>query len=408
MEKDGGKKRFWGFLTEKYLLLSLVSAVLGAAAAGGMGAGAYALWDLLPFAILAGATLWVNMRLKKRGIYHGGRNDCRKSADPRVMGTVGDISGIGCTAAAFMGIGVLFSEMYLVNGGIFGEESFALPLLSAAAKALQLTACIGLITSREWSEAALYDCIARSLKIAGGECYKKMGRIGSYPGIMDKAGGVLAARLSAGAGFAAAELMCAVSGGGLPYGTVWASILAAVTLVVTECACVTPDKSRTEDKHKLMSKSRKNFVWLNVLLFTATAFFFLFSFPIRSVFTEYVAVHDFDYHVEMTGEVEAISVPYDNDDNSSLFTGFFLVSGGFALICSAAACAVGRDMVSGVMKGEPPGAVIPGIAVIGAVSFVHGKIYPPSALDGLTVTVSISVVCFITAVNLIALLMKKR
>ncbi|MDE6592660.1 MAG: hypothetical protein K2K57_06320, partial [Oscillospiraceae bacterium] len=346
--------------------------------------------------------------LKKRGVYYSGRLAARKTADPRVMGTGGDISGIGCTMAAFMGIVVLFSEMYLKNGGIFGQEDFMPLLLAAAAKALQLTACVGIITSREWSEATLYSCAARSLKIAGGECYKRIGRIGNYPGIMERAGRIFAVRLAAGIGFASAELICAVSGGGLPYGTFWAAILAALTLIITEAACVTENKLRTEDKHRLMNKSRKNFCALNIILFVLAAFFFLFGFPIRSVFTTYEASRDFDYHVEMTGDVEVISVPYDNEDNASLFTGFFIVSGGFAIVCCAAACAEGRDIVSGVMGGESLTAILAGIAAITAVTVIHGRSYPPAAVDGLMVTVCISMLCLFTAANLAALLIRKN
>ncbi len=408
MEKESGKKGFWGFLSEKYLLLSVAAAAVGMAVSGAQGAGAYALWEALPAAVLICATLWLNLRLKKRGVYYSGRRDTRKSADPRVMGTVGDISGIGCTAAAFMGIGVLFSEMYMKDGGIFGQDDFMPLLFAAAAKAVQLTACVGIITSREWSEATLCSCAARSLKIAGGECYKKVGRIGNYPGIMERAGSIFAVRLAVGIGFAAIELICAVSGGGLPYGSVWAAILAMLTLVITEAACVTDNKARTEDKHRLMNKSRKNFCTLSSILFVLAAFFFLFGFPIRSVFTTYEATRDFDYHVEMTGDIEVISVPYDTQDNAALFTGFFIVSGGFVIVCCAAACAEGRDIVSGVIKGESLTAILVGVAAITAVTVVHGRLYPAAAVDGLMVMVCISMLCFFAAVNLFALLIKKN
>lgn len=408
MKKDNEKKGFWGFLSEKYIILSLAAAAVGIAGAAVQGQDIHAyLSAVMPAAVLIAATLWINLRLKKRGVYHSGRRDFRKSADPRVMGTIGDISGIGCITAAFMGIAVLFSEMYLRDGGIFSRDNFMPGLLAAAAKAMQLVACVGMLTCREWSEATLYSCIARSLKISGGDCFKKAGRSGNYPGITDRTGGIMAVRLAAGIGFGVTELMCAVSGGGLPYSPFWAAILAALTLAVTETACVCGDKSRTEDKHRLMSKSRQRFCIFSCVMFVLSAFFFLFGFPIRSVFTPYEIDYDFDYYHELTGEVEIISVPLDSKDNAPLFSGFLLVSGGFIVVSCAAACAHGRDIVSGVAQGESLASILAGTCVLWLGVLARGKIRPEAALDGLMTLVCVSMICFMAAVNIAALLLRR-
>lgn len=409
MSADSGKESFWGFLSGKYIILSLAAAAVGIAATAGQGQGFYAYFEAAsPAVLLILSGLWSNLLLKKRGVLFGMRKGARKSADPRVMGSMGDINGIGCMASALMGIAVLFSEAYLTNGGIFSADNFMIPLSAALSKALGMTAVFGYVTSLERSEESLYICVCDTLGVRGEDCVKKIARIGHYPGIMKRMGGVTAARLAAVIGFSGAVLMCAACGASLPYSQLEAALLAVIALAVTEFSGSIFHRGRTEDKHRLMSKSRKSFCVLGSVMFILVSFFFLFSFPIRSVFSTYEVTHDFEYHTEFTGEIDIISPPADTNDNAPLFPGFFLVSAGFAIVTAAASTAEGRDILSGISSPRALCGIIFGIAAAAADVFVSSLLRPAAALDGVMCLVSVSMVCLIAAVYLAVLLLRRQ
>lgn len=409
MSAESGNESFWGFMGEKYIILSLAAAVVGMVAAAGQGQGFYAYSEAAaPAVLLIGASIWSNLLLKKRGIYYSRRRGARKYADPRFMGSITDISGIGCMAAALMGIAVLFSEAYLTGGGIFAGENFTMPLAAAFSKAMGLTAAFGIITSAGWSEASLYGCVCDTLGIGGEECVKKISRVGHYPGIIRRMGNVLAVRLAAVIGFSGAVLMCAAGGGSLPYSRWGASLLAVITLVTTEFSGSIFHRGRTEDKHRLMSRSCRSFCVMGSIMFLLVSFLFLFSFPIRSVFSTYSVTHDFEYHTEVTGEIDIISLPVDNEENAALFPGFFLVSAGFVIVTAAAAGADGRDILSGISSRRAMAGVLVSLAAAAGYVFVYGIVRPAAAADGIMNLVCVSMICLMAAVYLIYLFVRRE
>lgn len=393
--------------TDKYLIMSIAAVVMAAAS---VLAGADSLNTLINTAvtavILMGMYIGRSLRLAGKGVALMNRKNADKALSPRITGSMGDVSGIGSTMGALAGISVLLGQVFITDGGVFVADDFALPLLSSAAGALSTGVAVCAAASRESSTQTLYLMAAHSLSsdASGEDICRRAAMVGHYPDITRRLGGALCVRLSFAIGMAVVTAMTALSGAGAALSCSWIAVLTLLLTVITDIANM-PGQSqqRTDESTALLTKRHKSFCAFNTAMFSIIAFFFLFSFPFRSVFSSYEVSHDFYYSVELTGKVDIISLPVHNDDNASLFPGFFIVTAIYLLICGLWFCLDKEDIKNGRLitgKGSVIATAGTVIIAVGMVT-VNGILFPQAALEPVMWLVCVSVGCLMALADMI-------
>lgn len=343
--------------------------------------------------------------------YKGDRKtliNTKKAIDPRLNGSLDDISGIGSTLSVLAAITAAFSEIFIINGGLFAAENFLPMIISSTAKAVSKGSALAYITSQTVSLDTLYLVSAHTFEDKSAA--RSVCRLTHYPAVMQKLGEIFSVRLTASISLSAAIIICSCSGIGSPFTCIGTVLLCMTALAASGFNFKFDKGSCSEDKAPLWSKSLRSFCTLNVITFVLITFAFMFTFPIRSVYTDYTVRHDFDYYTEVSAEIDILSVPERNDYNSALFLGFFAVSAMLAPITAVMLNSEKSTAPITVGKIRNPAAVILCAAVIILYPTALGIIYSSAALDSIMWLVAISFGCLIITVNLIRklILMKKH
>lgn len=106
-------------------------------------------------------------------------------------------------------------------------------------------------------------------------------------------------------------------------------------------------KSFTEEKLSLWDKKHKSMCAINSIMFVIIGFFFIFSFPIQSVYSNYSTVNQYDYYEEVDTTIQAFSVPDTATESAPLLTGLFLITVFMMAIVSASSLTDKDDLVGG-------------------------------------------------------------
>lgn len=394
----------WDALCSKYILLSLAAVVIALIAVLSGQENKYMLWETLgAFVLLAGTAAVQSFRLRSLGLSRKEMMKNKKSLDPRLMGSVEDISGIGSILSVIAGMSAAFAELFIIDGGIFSLESFVLPMLTALAGALSKGVALAFMTSQTNSMRLLYLISESSSEKE--KVVKNAARATHFPEFMKIYGKMCSIRLTAAIALSLAIVMCSFGGAGAPYSCVETALLSVLVLILTGVFPKFDRGEYTEEKLPVWTKGLKSFCTFNVIVFLIITFVFMFTFPIRSVYTEYIVTHDFVYGTVVSAEIDAISAPVKNAENAALFTGFFAVSALFAIVCAAS---VNMDEKTGLSKDPAPYIICGAAAVL--YPLAEGMIYPPCRFDAIMWLVIISFGCLILGMDLIgrAVILKNK
>lgn len=386
----------WDALCSKYILASLaaVAAALIAVLAGYESK--YMLWETLAaFLLLTGTAAVQSSRLSSLGLIRRGMMKSKKSLDPRLIGSLEDISGIGSILGVLAGMSAAFAELFIIDGGILSKDNFALPMLTALAGSLSIGVSLAFLTSQTNSLRLLY-LLSECASTEQGNTVKNAMRATHFPEIMKSFGRMCALRLTAAISLSIAVIMCSFCGTGSPYSCVGTALLTVLTLILTGIFPKFGRGEYTEEKLSVWTKSLRSFCTFSVIAFLLISFVFMFTFPIRSVYTNYTVRHDFDYDADISAEIDIISAPEANADTASLFMGFFAVSAIFIIV---SAYSVSADDKTGISTNPVPYAVSSGAALLYVL--LAGIIYPPCALDSVMWLVTVSFGSLILGINLI-------
>ena len=130
----------------------------------------------------------------------------------------------------------------------------------------------------------------------------------------------------------------------------------------------------------------------------------MFSFPFRSVYTDYTPVLDYEYEDAAAPEgVEIFSIPESGDESAALFNGVFLACAlMIAVISGVYALSGGFESITQVSY-ELISAVVSAIAAA-----VTGLVTSAAAIDTIQYLVAMSTACLLILINLIAALVTKN
>ncbi len=351
--------------------------------------------------IIMGTILIRSLLMAKYGLNRKITDTNKKALDPRLCGSLDDISALGSTLGAVTGVLSALSDIFIVNGGIFTDNNFHVSLAAATAKAVSLSISVTFITARTSTEASLYITTARAFGKSGGELLRSACRAAHYPDIMNTLRCSCVVRTVAAISFAVVISMLSISGSGAPYTCIGTALLAAATVIIAEMSPKSSTDNHTEEKISLWNRNEKKFCAANIITFVLISFIFLFSFPVQSVYTDYTVTYEFDYNTEYSDQIDIISVPIQNDDNAPLFAGFFVVSIFMLIITAVSINSNDTDIFSGVNSTERLCAILINIFIALGYTIINGFIRPVAAMDTIMWIVAISFGCIIIAVNLI-------
>ena len=341
--------------------------------------------------------------LKKREISLDMMIKNEKALDSRLMGSLGDIGGIGSTVAAVAGIAYAFINLYVRDGGVFSSGDFYIPLLNISSKAISIGTLLACITSKESISASLYIIAGRTFKASGKELIKKACRVTHSTEAMKYLRNMAVIRLTT-----SLSVICIVSVTGSPYSCIQLAVIYVLTAVLSDMTACPSGKSFTEEKLSLWDKKHKSMCAINSIMFVIIGFFFIFSFPIQSVYSNYSTVNQYDYYEEVDTTIQAFSVPDTATESAPLLTGLFLITVFMMAIVSASSLTDKDDLVGGFI---PFAHYKPGLIALAAgiiVTVICSIIYPHMALDPLQWLVALSIACLIIIINIISFVILNR
>lgn len=395
----------WGAFCNKYVCISITSAALAAIALMIGSESLYCIAEVSAAAVI-GIVMWLIQFfvLKKYGLSRKMILDNKKSVDPRLSGSLGDLNSLGSTLGALAGISVILSRLFIINGGVFDSGNIIVPLLESLACALCTGSMISVTTSRPSLRCSLYIIAGRTTGASGNELLKKTCRASNSPELMKRLGKMSCVRVVASIVVSVTIVMSALSGAGSAFSCSQTAFLCMLAVGLSESCYKGGEDRLSEEKIPLFCKKSKGMCLINSLFSIAISFFFIFSFPFRSVYTDYTPRNDFEYYESSISQnLEAFSIPAPGDESMALFNGIFLasalmiavISGAFALSDGfSSAAQISYEMIASVASV--------------AASAGFGLIVRSAALDPVQYLVAASAACLLIFVNLIAFLAGQR
>ncbi|MGN1105752.1 MAG: hypothetical protein ACI4RH_03810, partial [Huintestinicola sp.] len=328
----------------------------------------------------------------------------RKSVDPRLSGSLGDLNSLGSTLGALAGISVVISRLFITNGGAFYSDSIAVALLEAVACALCTGVMISVTTSRPSLRCSLYIIAGRTSGEKGEDLLKKTCRASNSPELMKRLGRMSCLRAAVSIVVSVTIVMSALSGAGSAFSSTQTAFLCMLAVGLGDCCPGVAEDKLSDEKIPLLSKKNKGLCVLNTFSFIAIAFFFIFSFPFRSVYTNYSPKNDFEYYeLSVSSNVEVFSIPQAGDESTALFNGVFIASALMIAVISGVFTLYGGFSSIRQISSELIGSAI---SVAAAAGF--GLVVKSAALDPVQYLVAVSAACLLIVVNLIAYLVGQR
>lgn len=393
-----------GAFCNKYVALSLTSVLLSAIALL-LGSDSILCFADLSAAAIVGILMWLVQffSLRKLGLSRKMILDNKKSVDPRLSGSLGDLNSLGSSLGALAGISIVLSKLFILDGGAFDSDNFTVPLLEALASALCTGAMISVTTSRPSLRCSMYIIMGRTSGTSGDELLKKTGRASNSPELMKRLGKMSCVRVAAAVVVSVTIVLSALSGAGSAFCCGQTAFLCMLAVGLSGSCSKGGEEKLSEEKIPLFSKKSKSICALNIIAFIFITFFFIFSFPFRSVYTDYTPKFDYQYDDEVSGDVEIFSIPQSEDESGALFNGVFLASAlMISVISGAFALSGGFSSVTQIS------AELLGAAFSVAAAAVAGFINSISALDSIQYLVAVSTACLLIFVDLIAYLVGQR
>lgn len=394
-----------GAFCSKYVVFSFIAALLASAVLIHDTSDLSCIADTLAAAALC-LIIWIiqYMCLRRYGISRKMMLDNKKSVDPRLSGSLGDLNSLGSTLGTLAAISVILSRLFIIDGGVFDSEMIAVPLIEALASALSIGSVISLVTSRPSLRCSLYMIAGRTTGASGDELLKKTCRASNNAVLMKRLRRTACVRVAAAVAVSVTIVMTALSGAGSAFSCTQTAFLCMLAVWLSSCCPKGGEEKLTEEKIPLISRKSKGICILNSVAFVIITFFFVFSFPFRSVYTEYTPVLDYEYEEAAAPEgIEILSIPESGNESAALFNGVFLacafmiavisgvygLSGGFESITQ-----VSYELLSAVISA--------------AAAAVTGLVTSAAAIDTIQYLVAMSTACLLILINLIAALAMKN
>ncbi len=365
---------------------------------------------ILVFCIILAAQLILAVCLKGAQISGSIIKAREKAIDPSFTGVLSDVSGAGAVTAALAAVSGILSVLYTTDSSVYSSGYFYIPLIQGTGQAVMLWICLSHMVSYRTMLKIFFTVLSRHTGLTGEKLLKAAERASSYRMTALHMRRTLSVARTAQLCICALCVIAALSASAIPFTLTGVAVICLMLTVFGAAADkASPDDPAAkphEEKTPLTTKDTRSFAVLNCICFIAVGVLFLYSFPIRSVYTDYVIQHDFDYD-STTQDIQVFSSP-GTDRNVPLFLGFsmvmFLFTGLLELV------ATGYDKQTFGSRPERAAGIKAGVSVLLITAYYIAAIYffPGMKLDPLMWLVCISVVCLMLGINLIRALAISR
>lgn len=403
-------------LSNKYVLINLVSVVM-AIIAFMMGvynpdisAGAVEVFCQAVSAelIMAGTLLAVNIALKRNELDYGMVRSGWKAYDPKLTGALRDVSSITVLFSAFAAVAAVFSELFLADEGeLFAGDYTLFYTLCSASRAVTLFSVLCALTSPTLLISILSAQTAAISGRRGEEAMKTAYHASDYPRIMGVFRRTAAINTAAAFSIAVFSLINSVSTLPQAFKPSGLAVILAVLTVLSLSVPRNVELLKSDTPTPIYDKGTKSFITVNVIMYLVIAFFFLYSFPFRSVYTENVIQHDFGYYDNISEKVPLFSLPPKDETGLPLYKGLFVITALFALMEYMATILYDDNTFGDRFTGEPA-YIIMAIFMIGFYCVVHALLYPAAMMNAIMWLVCFSISCLMLGVNLMRIIIIKR
>ena len=339
--------------------------------------------------------------LQKKGITRADIRKNEKALDSRLMGSLGDIGGIGSTLGAITGIAFAFIQIYVKDGGAFSSGEFLIPLLTYTAQAICIGVMLAAMTSKDSIQCSMYIICSGVFGTSGKELIKQTSRAAHSSDAMKYLRNMAATRLTASVSVCIISIMSIVSGAGTLYSGVQCAFICLAASVLSDLAAEKTQSGFSEEKLTLWTKKHRTICAVNIIMFVILGFLFLFSFPSQSVYCNYPLISQYDYYEEVDNTIHPFSIPDLSEEAVPIITGFMVLTIFMMAVTSACVLTDKADLAGGAIPFRKYKAAFIAAAAVIIAEAAKGLIYPEQALNSLQCLVTASLVCFMIIVNVI-------
>ncbi len=362
------------------------------------------LWELLFSSVCLTASLFaVNIALVKSGVSRRTISDSLRSLDPKITGAVTDYSGIGSLMSALAAVVYALAKMYMSGSSSLYSGDFVISVILIVARAVMLGCSLGLLTSRDELYQMIFLTVSRMSGSSGEELVKNVSKMSHSQKIIGAVRRNLFIDISVQTGVSVVCIISALTASVLPFPISAAGLLFPIITIVSAGVPSGDSMELGEEKEKLGSGGY-SFCIMNTVMYVVIVCLMMFSFPFRSVFTNYVAKTEFTYYEDVTPGVKIFSVPEITAETMPLFIGIFTVTVLFIIVESLASSTY--DTKTFLLKASVRGLASQGAVLMIMLGYciVYSIIVPPSAMNAVMWLVSVSISCLMLGINLIHIL----
>ena len=400
-------------IVNKYVLINMISAVLsvicfmtGSTHEATAGAAVESFCQSIAAAlILLAATAVLNITLYKRGLDSKTLLSNIKSIDPKVNGDVTDASAVCSIAAAVAAVSTAFSEMFIVNGGeLFASNHFYVYLMCTASKCITLYCVLAGLASPEMLFPVMAVQCANISGEKGPKVMKICQRITHNERALCQFRRTITVHITTSLALSVLCVITAFTSVSLIYKTMGLAVLYALHVILSIAAVKKSEDAKTEDKLSLMSKKTTSFIVLNTVMFLFISVMVLYSFPFRSVYTDYQMKHDFAYNYEYSEKIDIFTIPPQGTEGLRLYSAMFVITALFILVQFFTAYVYDNHTFGERFQGDTANAVM-AVFISGIYYIFHTMLYSGSGLDALMWLVCISLGCLMLGAELIRIML---
>ncbi len=277
--------------------------------------------------------------MQKVGIDKRTYNDAVKRISPALLGYADDLGGFSIVMVIIASMCVLVGEVYIVNGNVFDNEYCVLYVIMAVAKTICLFCGMSYISSSKTCKAIMINRAISDIEedsdVKKTLFYRAEKLCHSDEKLAEIRTG-FALRTFIIIAITPIISVASFTVSGSPYIHFMPAFICLVAMILSleGAGRVVPKDSYTnEAKIFLWNKKSKRVVAANSILFIIISLFFTFTFPIQSVFTDYVAQTEFYYdEYEEFSFIDAL----DSTEAIVLFMGLVVLT--VFVMCIATLC----------------------------------------------------------------------
>ena len=222
--------------------------------------------------------------------------------------------------------------------------------------------------------------------------------------------GICSVRIIAVISLAVVILAVSLSGTGSPYTCFETALICLAVILLTDISPAAKDNERSSEKTDLKMMTKKNFCIVNIFAFVIISAAIVYTFPFKSVFTinSYEVEYVFEYQDEVSADIEYISVPEMNAENSGIFSALFASTLSMAIVVTIFSNIKGYDFLGEISNKERLISITAAAVIMYLYIWGKANMIPDAVFSAVEWVVIIALMCLLLCVDLVYSLISSR